>query len=406
MDVYLDCRQGMNATAALGALADLAVTFTPVETALAHVGLACHMDVALQTGCLGPGRRWTLRWQSAARPPDDAGELCRFLMALPLPHPVRKTAVDILTALTDSRHGACGLAGSPAFPPKEAGEEAVLALAVSHGIAQLGVDRILASPLPWAPDPAMFSNAASPPLPDPTVARLLLDKPLMPPHAGGGPLSPLGAALLHVLASDFVPGPVGTLMGLGVGYDAPPWDCAVRALLLQTWEKAADHAAGGCEPVVQVETHMDHLNGEDIGLALTALMAMPEVLDVLWLPGIGKKNRPAGLLRVLCLPPQQAVVTQAVFRHTHTLGLRIQLLERQVLPRSSTRLAYATTSLRAKRYVVDGKAYIRPEADDLADAARRHGIGAPAVRHEVARPQRRRVRRAPRRLRPSFLLLR
>ena len=50
---------------------------------------------------------------------------------------------------------------------------------------------------------------------------------------------------------------------------------------------------------------------------------MPEVLDVLWLPGVGKKNRPCGLLRVLCLPPQQECVTRAVLRHTHTLGLRM-----------------------------------------------------------------------------------
>ena len=60
---------------------------------------------------------------------------------------------------------------------------------------------------------------------------------------------------------------------------------------------------------------------------------MPEVLDVLWLPGVGKKNRPAGLLRVLCLPGQRDCVENAVLRHTHTLGLREQTLDRVVAPR-------------------------------------------------------------------------
>ncbi|MBO4300898.1 MAG: DUF111 family protein, partial [Desulfovibrio sp.] len=154
-----------------------------------------------------------------------------------------------------------------------------------------------------------------------------------------------------------------------------------RALLVRKQMEVADHSLGGRESVTQLETHLDHLNGEDLGMALTELMGMPEVLDVLWLPGVGKKNRPAGLLRVLCQPRHRETVAKAVIRHTHTLGLRFQILERMVIPRTPARLRLQGEALAAKRYVVEGEEYVRPEADELAEAARRLGVGVPALRY-------------------------
>ena len=116
-------------------------------------------------------------------------------------------------------------------------------------------------------------------------------------------------------------------------------------------------------------------------MALTALSSMPEVLDVLWLPGVGKKNRPAGLLRVLCLPGQRPEVAEAVLRHTHTLGLRVQTLERIVAPRHAAVAEVAGQQLPAKEYVIEGQTYLRPEADALEAAARQRGVGVPALRN-------------------------
>ena len=105
-----------------------------------------------------------------------------------------------------------------------------------------------------------------------------------------------------------------------------------------------------------------------------------DVLDVLWLPGTGKKNRPAGLLRVLCRPADTENVARAVLRHTHTLGLRRQLLQRLVLPRRATTCACGGASLPAKEYELEGRMYVRPEADAVARQATALGLGAPALR--------------------------
>ena len=117
---------------------------------------------------------------------------------------------------------------------------------------------------------------------------------------------------------------------------------------------------------------------------------MPEVLDVLWLPGLGKKSRPSGVLRVLCAPRHRDAVTAAVLRHTHTLGVRYCLLQRTVLPRGAGRcpagqaLGQEGLMLPAKLYRLEGRDYARPEADAVREAAAALGIGAPALR--MARP--------------------
>ncbi len=134
------------------------------------------------------------------------------------------------------------------------------------------------------------------------------------------------------------------------------------------------------EKIIQLETVVDHLSGEEIGMALCALNDDPMILDAIYLPGIGKKNRPAGLFQVLCHPGNEEKAAAAIFRHTHTLGVRISMIERFVLPRSATTANVCGHKIRAKSYEVDGCACLRPEADEIAAVAANLGVGAPALR--------------------------
>lgn len=134
------------------------------------------------------------------------------------------------------------------------------------------------------------------------------------------------------------------------------------------------------EIIIQMETAIDHLTGEELGQALEALNGMPEVLDAIYLCGLGKKNRPAGLLQVLCREENSDAVCAAIFRHTHTLGIRMQKIERVVLPRGIGEEECAGESAPAKIYELEGMSYARPEADAAREIARKRKVGAPALR--------------------------
>lgn len=134
------------------------------------------------------------------------------------------------------------------------------------------------------------------------------------------------------------------------------------------------------EHIVKFETTLDHLTGEELGNALTFLNNMPEVLDAVYLQGIGKKNRPCVLLQVLCRKDASEKVAQAIFSQTHTLGLRHITLERLVLPRAIESLDVNGKILPAKRYELDGETYLRTEADALANLANANKKGMAALR--------------------------
>lgn len=133
------------------------------------------------------------------------------------------------------------------------------------------------------------------------------------------------------------------------------------------------------DEVFVLEAHIDHLTGEELGHALDRIME-EGALDVLWLPGIMKKGRSGGLLRVMCAPETLEAVQASVFRHTHSLGLRKTLVERVVLPRQAGTVNVDGEPLAAKVYTVEGSSFTRPEHEALALAAKKRRVGVVGMR--------------------------
>lgn len=133
------------------------------------------------------------------------------------------------------------------------------------------------------------------------------------------------------------------------------------------------------DEVFVLEAHIDHLTGEELGHALDRIME-EGALDVLWLPGIMKKGRSGGLIRVMCTPETLEAVQASVFRHTHSLGLRKSLVERVTLPRQAGTVSIDEEALAAKAYTVEGIPFIRPEHEALAAAAKKRRMGVVGMR--------------------------
>lgn len=132
------------------------------------------------------------------------------------------------------------------------------------------------------------------------------------------------------------------------------------------------------EEIVLLESNIDHLTGEEVGAALASLNEMPCVLDAAWLHALGKKNRPCGILSVVCKPENEGDAVREFFRHTHTLGIRRQKMQRYVLKRRAARMPGSGAP--AKAYLFEGVEYLRPEADWIMREAREKNLGAPALR--------------------------
>ena len=382
MDLYLDCGNGISGDMTLAALVHLGLDIAPLASVLARAGVNCRIETWPETRVGGPGRRVDVSWDEV-QPLRHPADIAAVFAVLDMGGAARQRALAVLEALPLAE------AEAHQIPPEEVHFHEVGAIdtlvdiaGACWGLEQLGVRRVTASPLPWFSGTVQCAHGLIP-LPAPAAAWLMRGKPVRPTDAREELVTPTGAALVHVLVDEFTDGPQGVLRALGTGYGSRPAPGGLRAWLAEPAPEAVSHARGGREQVLQLETHLDHLSGEELGMALTALAASPEVLDVLWLPGIGKKNRPAGLLRVLCRPEDEEGVSLGVLRHTHSLGLRRQCLERLVLPREAAELIDAGERLEAKAYILEGRRYVRAEAEAVKSASARLGVGAPALRFKA-----------------------
>ncbi len=376
MYAYCDCMSGVSGDMFLAALCHLGLDLAPLQKNLTKAGIDCQFKAWQENREAGPGFRVDVSWPKAQplRHPKDIADIFH---KVDVSDNVRKNALAVLNALTIAE------AHAHQIKPEEVHFHEVGAidtlfdiLGAAWGLEQMGIDHIICSPLPWFSGTVECEHGILP-LPAPATAYLLMQKPIRQTNATTELVTPTGAALVHGLCSRFENAPHGTLMRMGTGYGSRKAPSGLRIYLVEGECKKHENMA---ENIAQLESHVDHLTAEEIGAAINTLSSLSEVLDVLWLNGIGKKNRPAGLLRVLCKPNHLAKVRAAFFTHTHTLGIRESTLTRHILPRKTGEVNMDGEAIIAKEYKLDGQTWFRPESDALITKAQKMGVGVPALR--------------------------
>jgi uncharacterized protein (DUF111 family) len=91
------------------------------------------------------------------------------------------------------------------------------------------------------------------------------------------------------------------------------------------------------DQVAVLETNIDDMNPELWGHVLEVLR-MEGALDAYLSPVIMKKERPAVILTVLVPEEKVAAISDLVYRHTTTLGIRVHRVTRSKLPRRISRV--------------------------------------------------------------------
>ncbi len=245
-----------------------------------------------------------------------------------------------------------------------------------EGFEQLGITRIYNRPVAIGSGWVRAAHGVIP-VPAPATSILLEGLDVGP----NGPVmgeatTPTGAVLLRVLSAGAPPGRwravAGAAWGAG-GRNPAGYPNALRLII----------AAGAAEAgyVVVLSTDVDDLSPEYLDPMREALF-LAGALDVqVWTTQM-KKGRAGFRVEATVAPAQAEAVTQALFRHSTTAGIRRYTAERETLARHDVEVTMPDGSaVRVK--VLDGPdgPRVKPEYEDVAALARR--TGRPA--HEVAR---------------------
>ena len=373
-ELHLDCPAGIAGDMFLAAMTGLGLDLSPLAEAFAVAGVEVSISVRDARDKGIAGKRMEIV-PAQGQPLRHLEDLLGVTKATPLSDDVRGRAAAAFRRLAEAEaaaHG-CGL-DEVHFHEVGAVDTLVDVIGAFWALERLGVSRVTCSRLPWFSGTVRCAHGLMP-LPAPATAYLLRGKPVYPTEFEAELITPTGALLLDRLVDEYAPGPDGRVLecGLGLGTMELPVVNGLRAFLLEGVAPAG-------ERIMVLETNVDHLTGEEIGNVFGVLMDAG-ALDVLFLPGLMKKNRPGGLLQILCRPEDMPRIRDLAFAQTLTLGLRISETVRAVLPRAAGTRPTPWGEVPVKETTVDGECYARPEFEALKELARKTGRSVAQLRY-------------------------
>lgn len=298
-------------------------------------------------------------------PHRGLGDILRIIDASDLSPRVKQTASAIFTRLGEAEAAVHGTTPDQVHFHEVGAIDAIIDIVGSViGLEALGIDRIMASPLPLGHGWITCAHGVFP-VPAPATAMLMRGVPIAETDIEAELVTPTGAAIVTTLAERFgsLPGMTVAQVGYGAGSHELPRPNVLRLFI-------GDHAPQAATDIVGLETNLDDVSGEVAGYLMERLFAAG-ALDVFYTPIQMKKNRPGVLVRVLCAPQDEATMTDILFRETTTLGVRHLAYTRTTLPREVREVMTPFGGVRVKMSRWDDVARAEPEYEDcraLAEA--------------------------------------
>lgn len=299
--------------------------------------------------------------------------------SFPIAEEVKQNVMDVYGKIAEAESHAHQMQVSEIHFHEVGMKDAIIDItAVCLLMQRIAAGQIIASPINtgWGEVRCMHGIV---PVPAPATEYLLRGAPTYSKEKFRGELcTPTGAALLKTFADSFGARPVMTVECTGYGMGEKDFEAAncVRAFVGETVEKDTQ------EKIVSLETNIDDMTGEEIGFTVQRLFEAG-ARDVFTTPIQMKKNRPAVLLTVLCLPKDKDAILQCMFRYTTTLGVRYQLMDRAVLKRETKTIETPDGTMRIKTASGYGVTKSKAEYDDLAAIAEKTGKTLWEVKKEM-----------------------
>lgn len=380
--LYLDLASGASGDMLIACLADagrrVGIDVEGIVTsAVDGLGLGCSVTFVDDTrGGLACRRAEVKTGRERLSP----AELRAALDAADLAAPARTRARAALALLIEAEARVHGCAPEDVHLHELASPDTAADLAgVSAAVHALAISTLRCAPVP-VPSGWMDSAHGPLPLPAPVTIELLRGAVLRGDDAGVELVTPTAAALLAAHGATFGPAPTMTLEGVGVGGGTRDLERpnVCRALV------GRPVSGEGPADAVLLETNIDDQTPETLGHAVGVLLRSG-ALDAWITPVVMKKSRPGFLLGVLTDTASEAVVVEALFRHTSTLGVRRREVSRWTLERSTVEVGVDAQTIRVKVGRYAGEIVnVAPEFEDCAAAAARLGAPVDDVMHRAA----------------------
>src|SRR5436190_10328803 len=238
------------------------------------------------------------------------------------------------------------------------------------GFDLLGIDAFISSPLRVGFGIAEMAHGRFP-IPPPAVAELLRGKPIYAGEVEGEFVTPTGAAIITSVCERFekIPAMNVEATGYGAGTRNPKgFPNALRVLV-----GAVEAVSSTDETLLMIETNIDDMSPQLFGYVIERAFALG-ALDCFVTQTQMKKNRPGGLISILCQPHEREKFLQLLFAETTTIGARSYEVQRRALARETVSVQTQFGPIDVKVVRTNGSVKAMPEFEQCRAAATAAGV--------------------------------
>ncbi|WP_031484324.1 nickel pincer cofactor biosynthesis protein LarC [Maridesulfovibrio frigidus] len=198
--------------------------------------------------------------------------------------------------------------------------------------------------------------------------------------------TPTGVAILACIVDDFIKVyPTSTPLNTGRGAGNATLKSSPN--ILRIIENISSHENN--EQAMMLETLVDDVSGEVLGHALNEMLDAG-ALDAYITPTTGKKNRPAHLVSIMCVPGEERVMCRKLMQQTGSIGVRSRIVDRFIAKRHFDKYKVEINGqkypVRIKISTFDDHLISRkPEFDNLVEISKLTGLSPRIISEEVKR---------------------
>jgi len=389
--LYYDCFAGISGDMNLGAMVDLGVDASYLESELARLqveGFTLKVEPDSRQGI--HGTRVTVVIEN---PENEKHRHLRHVEELingsSLSASIKKRALAIFDRVAEAE------ATVHQIPKEkvhfhEVGALDSIADIVGAAICQefLGVEEIYASPVQLGGGTVVCAHGTMP-VPAPATSEILKGIPVRTGLVEYEATTPTGAAILAATVDHFVTSADMVIQktGYGIGQRDGSIPNVLRVYLAEVNEPSEESKKleedVEMEEAVMLECNLDDMNPEWYN-HVTSLLFDAGASDVFLAPIVMKKSRPAQLFSVLCPVDLVSRMKEILFRETPTIGLRTYTVHKHMLRREVINVKTRFGEVPVKRSYFQGKiANDKPEYEICSSLAKTHGVTLEEIRKEV-----------------------
>lgn len=356
--LFIECYMGVAGDMLCGALLELLSDEQRAEALKKANGLLDGVSVEASNSikCGISGTKIDVKIHEYGHHHTSIAEIYDIINSLDVSESVRKNAIEVYTLIANAESKAHNMPVADIHLHEVGMKDAIIDITFAcYLLEQIGADEIASTPITTGFGEVKTAHGIMP-VPAPATAYLLGGIPSKRGNVEGELCTPTGVALLKHFATSFVDDADFVLDKIGYGMGSKDFEKpnCVRVMLSNSND----------EYVTELKCQIDDMTGEEMGYAINKLMSLG-ALDAFVKPIVMKKSRPAFELCVISSQDKVDDLTQQIFKHTTTLGVRQVKCVRKVLDREIVEL----NGVNVKRSMGFDVEKQKIEFDDLAKLA-------------------------------------